>query len=69
MRGEQLCAFVNSLKESENPTADFLNTLQITGENALAVMGVMDKKEKVPAEVFAEMLKEIDVNDEQPSNK
>jgi histidyl-tRNA synthetase len=45
--------------------ADFLNTLQIVGENALAVMGVMDKKEKVPAEVFAEMLKEIGINDAQ----
>lgn len=44
---------------------DFLTSIGIEGENALAVMGVMDKKDKVSPIVFADMLHEINVIDKQ----
>lgn len=45
--------------------SDFLNALDIVGEKALAVMGVMDKKEKVSPEAFDEMLGEVGVDKKQ----
>lgn len=45
--------------------SDFLTSVGIEGENALSVMGVMDKKDKVSLNVFTDMLHEINVIDEQ----
>ena len=50
---------------SRQLVSDYLATLDIAGELAKGVMGVMDKKDKISPEAFAEMLTEIGVSDEQ----
>ncbi len=45
--------------------SDFLISVGVAEENIVAVMGVMDKKDKVAPEVFADMLREIGVLDNQ----
>ncbi len=44
---------------------DFLTQIGIAADNILGVMGVMDKKDKVSPEAFAEMLQEINVSNNQ----
>lgn len=45
--------------------ADFLESIKISTDKVAAVMGVMDKKDKISAEAFAEMLIEVAVSSDQ----
>ncbi len=50
---------------SRQLVSDYLEKIDIVGELAKGVMGVMDKKDKISPEAFAEMLAEIGVTGEQ----
>lgn len=50
---------------SRQLVSDFLESVDIRGDDAKNVMGVMDKKDKISPEAFVDMLKEVNISDQQ----